>query len=171
VDPTIDLGTLAELGVAIAGFGALITLFRGGSIGSWHPRLRMALWYIVSQGLGAALFALLPSLLVVVTPGSWTAALLALACFHAVAFAALLRRHFVLVAEDDRTPNLWFYWLNGGIAAANAVVLVAGAFGWLVAAPDVAYRFGVASCVILACFAFIGVLRQVQQVEAADGDR
>lgn len=130
----------------------------------------MALWYIVCQGLGAVLFALLPSLLLVMSPFHWPAALVTLACFHAGAVAALIRRHLVLVAEGNRTPNLWFYWLNAGVAVANVLVLGAGAFGWLSTAPDVTYRFGVASCVILAGFAFIGVLRQVQHVEATEGE-
>ena len=76
----------------------------------------------------------------------------------------------VVAAEGNRTPNLWFYWLNAGVAVANVLVLGAGAFGWLSTAPDVTYRFGVASCVILAGFAFIGVLRQVQHVEATEGE-
>jgi uncharacterized membrane protein YccC len=63
VKGTIDLGTFAQLGIALVGFTALIAVFRGASVGSWHPRARMALWYIVTHGLGAVLFAMLPSFL------------------------------------------------------------------------------------------------------------
>jgi hypothetical protein len=106
VKGTIDLGTFAELGVALVGFTALIAVFRGGSVGSWHPRARMALWYIVAHGLGAVLVAMLPSLLAVVQVESWAGALAVLGLFHAATYGDLLRRHIVLLSEGISTPNL-----------------------------------------------------------------
>jgi hypothetical protein len=159
VEGAIDLGTLAELGVALAGFTALIAVFRGGSIGSWHPRARVALWYIVCHGLGAVFFALLPSLLTVVGPPPWAGALVTLALFHLAAFGFLLRRHFALLSEGISTPNTWYYWLNGVVAVVNVVILGLGALGWLSAPARAIYEFGVTSCVLLAGFALVGVLR------------
>ena len=156
MEGTIELGTLAELGVAIAGFGVLIAIFRGGSISSWHPRARMALWYIVAHGLGALFFSLLPSLLFALSSARWTVALILLAAFHVGAYLLLLRGNLAL---DERGPNQWYYWLNGVVAASNLVVLGGGALGWLAAPTSSIYGFGVASCVLLAGFAFIGVLR------------
>ena len=163
VERPIDLGTLAELGVAIAGFGALIAIFRGGSIASWHPRARMALWYIVCQGLGALFFALLPSLLFVFSPAPWSAALIMLALFHSGAYLLLVRRNIGL---GGKGPNQWYYWLNGVIAASNLGVLGGGVLGWLAAPPSSIYGLGVASCVLLAAFAFIGVLRLPDSAES-----
>jgi hypothetical protein len=159
VEGAIDLGTFAELGVALAGFTALIAVLRGGSIGSWHPRARVALWYIVCHGLGAVLFALLPSLLAVLQPVSWTGALIALALFHVAAFGLLFRRHLTLLSEGISTPNTWYYWLNGVVSVINVAVLGLGALGWLSAPASAIYEFGVASCVLLAGFALVGVLR------------
>ena len=159
MERTIDLGTLAELGVAIAGFTALIAIFRGGSISSWHPRARMALWYIVCHGLGAVLFALLPSLLFVLPSVSWSVALVAIGLFHAGAYGVLFRQHVLLANQGIPTPNMWFYWLNGVVVVANVAVLGAGVLGILAGPPSAIYGFGVASCVLLAGFALIGVLR------------
>ncbi len=159
MERTVDLGTLAELGIAITGFTALIAIFRGGSISSWHPRARMALWYIVCHGLGAVLFALLPSLLFVFSYVSWSVALVTIGLFHAGAYGALFRHHLILQSQGIPTPNLWFYWLNGVVVAANVVVLGAGVLGLFAAPPSAIYDFGVASCVLLAGCALIGVLR------------
>ena len=78
------------------------------------------------------------------------------AAFHVGAYLLLLRGNLAL---NERGPNQWYYWLNGVVAVSNLVVLGGGALGWLAAPTSSIYGFGVASCVLLAGFAFIGVLR------------
>jgi hypothetical protein len=155
----LELGTLAELGLALVGFAAIIAVFRGGSIDSWHPRARLAFWYIVGYGLGAVLFALLPSFVHVVAPGAWRGLLLLLAGFHLMGCGVSLRRHFALLAVGNRTPNTWYYASMTIITIANAIVLPAGAFGLIGAPPRACYEFGVASSLLIAGLAFVAVLR------------
>ena len=63
MDSLVSLDTIAELAVALVGFAAIISVFRAGAIEDWHPRAQLALWIIVSYGMGTLFFALLPSML------------------------------------------------------------------------------------------------------------
>lgn len=155
----LELGTLAELGLALVGFAAIIAIFRGGSIDAWHPRARLAFWYIVGYGLGAVFFALLPSLVHAVAGAFWSGPLVLLGAFHVAGCFISLRRHFELLAKGDRTPNNWYYVSQTVIAIANAIVLPAGALGLFYASPRACYEFGVASSLLIAGLAFIAVLR------------
>ena len=71
----VDLATIAELALALIGFSALIAVFRGGSIQAWEPRRRLALWVIVTYGLAALYFALLPTVFRALRVSSWGAAM------------------------------------------------------------------------------------------------
>jgi len=155
----LQLGTLAELGLALVGFAAIIAIFRGGSIDAWHPRARLAFWYIVGYGLGAVFFALLPSLVHAVAGSFWSGPLLLLGAFHVAGCSLSLRRHFELIAKGDRTPNNWYYVSQTIITIANAIVLPSGAFGFFYSSPRASYEFGVASSLLIAGLAFIAVLR------------
>ncbi len=166
----LELGTFAELGLALVGFAAIIAIFRGGFIDAWHPRARLAFWYIVGYGLGAVFFALLPSLVHAVAGAFWSGPLLLLGAFHAAGCSLSLRLHFGLLAKGNRTPNNWYYASQTIIAIANTIILPASAFGAFNTSQRACYEFGVASSLLIAGLAFIAVLRLGDPPAAQQGD-
>ena len=156
---TVELDTIAELSLALIGFSALIPMFRGGAIHTWQPRPRLAFWLIISYGLGALFFSLLPSILRDIAVASWAPAMLILALFHFVTFGLSLRRHFILTASGDPTRNAGSWVLLGLITGVTLVVLIWGAAGGLAGPSYQLYHLGVVACLLNASLAFVAVLR------------
>ncbi len=155
----VELETIAELSLALIGFSALIAIFRGGSIHTWEPRPRIAFWIIVSYGLGALAFSLLPSVFRDLGVTSWATLMLILALFHLVTFGLFLRLHFILNASGHPTPNFALWVLAGLITSATVVVLIWGAVGGLVGPGYQLYHLGVVACLVIASLSFVAVLR------------
>jgi len=155
----VELDTIAELSLALIGFSALLAMFRGGSIHTWQPRPRIAFWFIVSYGLGALAFALLPSVLRDIGVASWIPAMLILAVFHFVTFGLFVRRHFILNASGHRTPNPESWALGGLITGVTLVILIWGAAGGLAGPSYRLYHLGVVACLFMASLSFVSVLR------------
>jgi hypothetical protein len=156
----VQLDTIAELSLALIGFSALLAMFRGGSVHTWQPRPRIAFWLIVSYGLGALAFSLLPSVLLDIGVASWIPAILMLALFHSVTFGLAVRRHFILGASGDPTPNPASWVLGGLITGVTLVVLIWGATGGLAGPSYRVYHFGVVACLFMASLSFVSVLRR-----------
>jgi hypothetical protein len=155
----VELDTIAELSLALIGFSALLAMFRGGSIHTWQPRTRVAFWLIISYGFGALVFSLLPSVLRDIGAASWASAMLTLAMFHFVTFSLFLRRHFILDASGDPSPNAASWVLGGLITGATLLVLIFGAAGGLAGPSYQLYHLGVVACLLIASLAFVSVLR------------
>ena len=155
----VELDTVSELSLALIGFSALIAMFRRGSIQTWEPRPRVAFWAIVAYGLGALVFALLPSILRDLGIDSWILLMVLLALFHLSAVGLFLRRHFLLNAAGDPTLNPVF-WLAGGLMGiGTSALLIVGLAGGLGGPSYRLYHVGVVSCLLVASASFVGVLR------------
>ena len=155
----VELETIAELSLALTGFSALLAMFRGGSIHTWQPRPRLAFWLIITYGLGALAFSLLPSLLRDLGLHSWAAPMLALATFHLVAYGLFLRRSFSLTAAGDPTPNAASWVVGSVVTAISLIVLFWGATGGLGGPSYRLYHFGAVACLFNSANSFVGVLR------------
>ena len=155
----VELDTLAELSVALIGFSALITMFRGGSVHTWEPRPRIGFWIIIAYGLGALIFALLPSILRGLNVDSWAAPMTLLALFHLVTMSLLVRRHFRLNSEGHPTPNPLLWVIAALMGFGTSAILVVGVAGGLGGPTYDLYHVGVASCLLVASVSFVGVLR------------
>jgi hypothetical protein len=155
----VDLATIAELALALIGFSALIAVFRGGSIQAWEPRRRLALWVIVTYGLAALYFALLPTVFRALGVSSWAAPTALLAAFHLLSLVVLLRHHFQLKAAGHISTNAGPWVLATLIGLGAVGVLVGGIAGSLSGPTDQIYRLGVIACLVEGTIGFIGVLR------------
>lgn len=155
----VELDTVAELSLALIGFSALLAMFRGGSVHTWEPRPRIGFWIIIIYGLGALVFALLPSILRGLDVDSWVAPMALLALFHLITMSLLLRRHFQLNSAGHPTPNPLF-WVSAALMGfGTAALLFVGMAGGLGGPTYRLYHVGVVSCLLNASLSFVGVLR------------
>ncbi len=155
----VGLDTIAELSLALAGFSALLAVFRGGAIHTWHPRARLGFWLIITWSLGALFFSLLPSLLIDLGVTSWAAPISTLALFLIVATASALRQNLKLVA-DGFPATTQLTWVLGTLIGFGTVgVLAYGVAGGLGGPTHRLYHFGVGVSLLLACVSFVAVLR------------
>jgi hypothetical protein len=155
----VELDTLAELSLALIGFSALIAMFRGGSFDTWEPRRQIGFWMIIVYGLGALVFALLPSIQRGLNVDSWVPPLALLALFHFTTISLFLRWHIRLNSAGDPSPNSPFWVIGAFMGFGTSVLLVFGLAGELGGPSYRLYHVGVVSCLLTASLAFVGVLR------------
>jgi hypothetical protein len=93
LEPEQALQTIAEVGVALAGFASLVAVFRRRGE-AWPPRALAGLRFMIELSLCAVLFAILPFCLVALglgQAGTWAVACISLA----TAYSVLLYLNFV----------------------------------------------------------------------------
>jgi hypothetical protein len=87
LEPNEALQTIAEVGVALAGFASLVAVFRRRPDEVWAPRALAGLRFMIELSLCAVLFAILPFCLVATGLGeeeTWLVSCLALAVAYCV---------------------------------------------------------------------------------------
>jgi hypothetical protein len=155
----VELDTLAELSLTLAGFSALLAVFRGGDIHSWNPRARLGFWLIITYSLGALFFSLLPSILRDVGASSWESPILALLIFLTAIGVVILRRNLQLVSAGVPAPNQTIWVLGTVVVLATVATLGWSLVGGLGGPSYRLYHLGVVVCLLLACLCFVNVLR------------
>lgn len=124
MEPEQALQTIAEVGVALAGFASLVAVLRRRGEEAWAPRALAGLRFMIELSLCAVLFSILPFCLASfgLADGTiWLVACLGLA----VAYAVLLQLNFA------RSRGI----SAGGIGHRQPIQATGGfALGWLITA-------------------------------------
>lgn len=105
MDPEQALQTIAEVGVALAGFASLVAVFRRRREEAWGPRALAGLRFMIELSLCAVLFALLPFCLAALGLGearTWAVSCLALAGAYVVLLQLNLSRSREIAAQGVR---------------------------------------------------------------------
>jgi hypothetical protein len=155
----VGFDAIAELSVALAGFSALLAMFRGGAIHTWHPRARLGFWLIITYSFGSLFFSLFPSLLKSLGSSSWAAPMLALAVYHAAVSSLAMRQNLRLVSSGIPAPSQATWIVATLTQVATVALLLYGVTGGLGGPSYQLYYAGVLVAFLLACVCFVTVLR------------
>jgi hypothetical protein len=124
MDVAGTLEAIAEVGVALAGFAALVALFRGGA-DSWTPAAISALRFMIELSLCILVFALLPSPLLLSglsAPAVWLTASSSMLVVATVLFVLNVQRIRSLLHQGWRPPRWGFHIVGfslGGLVLAS----------------------------------------------------
>jgi hypothetical protein len=137
------LSLLAELAIAIAGFSGIVAVFGRRSAGKWTPADRARLVGLLTLSLTAALFSVLPLVLLSVPVSDeacWRVLGLLLAASLVHSTTNVLRlvsrtRAAPISERESSLAMLWFFIAGNGVAV---IALLVNSLAWGVAWPYLA---------------------------------
>lgn len=153
----MDLGTLAELALTLAGFSALIAIVQGGSVDRWPPRTLNAFWLVISVAIGAFVLCFVPTALRGIGVASYPTSQIVLIVYILTAFGYQLKRSRQLTLAGHPPPSRPSWVLGGAISAANLSLQAASLAG--VGRPEQLYNLGVAFVIFTALIPLAVILR------------
>lgn len=169
--PTEILETLAQSAVAYAGLSALALVVVQLAGVRWQSQMTTGFWLVISWGLGAFMFSLLPIVIYQFTDSSETSIAISsglLAIFIFVVISSALQRDIRILrsgAKGSARPPAFTMISVGTACYATSLILLANAFAWL---PAPGSRWYIAALYAMFIYAIVPLFHLVAAVHKRD---
>ncbi|MEZ5572254.1 MAG: hypothetical protein R3E64_09535 [Halioglobus sp.] len=144
----VELSALAELSLTLIGFSAIIAIVQGGPIDQWPPRVRNALWLVVTAAFAALVLCFVPMALRGIGIPAHPIGSIILLLYVLFGFGISMKRSHEYSAAGHAPPSKASWILGGSIASSNVAFQILSLLGF--GNPEELYNLGIALIIFTA---------------------